>query len=262
MNFFGGRRFGYVGEAIIGDIGFDQPYSAHDWRSSTWQTGPMSWFDFSAIYTPMPTAVLDVARAQWEKLQDLVSLKAPSAAKAEARMSNLRNTLAPLIAKIDGLSSGSQLQPRAIYFVSINNYLTALANENWPVAAEEIEHAEAQQATAAAAAVAAQAKLDAAAKEAAARAAETQAKQDQTHDSIVKAQAAIDAAAKAKMVAQGAALAHQQAQQAAVAKRAALGQSLSTPLTIAAVAIPLAVVAYFALRKKSSSVGRYRRRRR
>ena len=46
--------------------------------------------------------------------------------------------------------------------------------------------------------------------------------------------------------------------QAAIEKRAAL----KTPLTAAAIAVPLAIVAFFAWRSRSKSVAGYRRRRR
>jgi hypothetical protein len=249
-------RFGYAGGAIVGDIGFENPFSAQDWRSSTWQTGGFNWTDFSSLYTPLAPAVIDAANAQWQKLQDAVDLAVPASAKAQSRLDRLRVGLAAAIAASDELSPKFASAPhlagmRAINFNLINQLLTAFANEKWADPIEEMAQADATQATTEHAAAVFNAKL----KEAASKAAQASASRLQTQDAIANAQAAIAAAAHAKDVADHA-LAKKQSAQAMTAS------SRPSVAVIAAVAVPLAVIAYLALRSKKSSVSGYRRRRR
>lgn len=255
MAFYGYARFGMAGTGIVGDIGFDSQYADTFWRHG----------GIASPYSPLSGAVIDAANAQWQKLQDLIDLQAPSAARARDRMNQLRGDIGAYVAaledavnrKFDFQRDANNAYTFASEYNQINNLVRQFSTENWPTASDEIESAQADAVVAtakaqadAAAAAAAQAKADAAAAAAAAQ-------QQQTKGAIQQAQDAITRANQAKQVAQSAADAMKQAQSLAAEKRAAL----ATPLTIAAIAVPLAFVAYFALRSKKSAVAGYRRRR-
>lgn len=256
--------FGIVGTGIVGDIGFDSQYADQRWRHG----------HIGAAYSPANTAVISAAADQWEVLQDLVAQGAPSAGRAKTRLAQLRSDLMQYVSAIESwVSQGIDFDhENGAGFVGsnvvrvydgINRALSTFANESWPNASDEIVAAAAQadadaaQAKAAAdAAAAAQAKVDAAK-------ARIDAQKKQTQDSIAQAQAAIVAASQAAAVAKSSADAHKQAAADAIKKRAALAGSLSTPLTIAAVAVPVAIIAAVVLsRHKSGSMSRYRRRKR
>lgn len=254
MGFYGQRAWGRFGSTVVGDIAIDDGYVDNFW------TGQAPLNDFS----PPNNSVLSKARDQWQKLQDLIDLQAPSAQRAKARLNELRDVVGEHIRFLGDFHRNGwnfQTTPQvAEQYQMIATELRLFSDESWPDAEPEIEaHAAAVDATEKAV-VKQAADADAAQKAAAAKAADAKAAREKTQAAIAAAQAAADSAEKAKQIAAAAGVAKQQSQQAAVAKRAALAQGLATPLTVAAIAVPLAFVAYFALRKKSSSVAGYRRR--
>lgn len=225
-------HFGYAGEAIVGDIGFEDPVSAQDWKSSTWKTGDFNWSDFSVFYTPLAPGVRQDADSQWARLTDLVDLGAPSGGRASARLNKLRSALVAPIRASDDISHArlysnpQQVQIRAMHFNAINGLLSQFAYESWPEAADELATAAKEQQKAEAAAASFISQLPAALRPA---------------QQVVQSQA--------------------RQTQDVFAPAPAPGPGFPPAAVAALVAVPLVVIAYFALRKKSSVSG-YRRRRR
>lgn len=264
----GFHRFGFVGGGIVGDVGFDDNRTAKDWPTTVWGNPDPAragaGMDVGEIYTPLPAFVLERARANWQRLTDLVELHAPSAARAAARLEQLRRELAANIAVADAYSRSGQYatpstaasamppgtQIRANAFRLINNALAAFAAEAWPDAVEEsAAHADAQAQQEAAS----QAKAEADTAQQAAAAAAAQAQQQQTADAIAVAQRLVAVAEQKRQDAL-------QKQQSAASARAALGKA--SPWLVGGLAVLVLGGALFALRGRRGRVGGYRRKRR
>jgi hypothetical protein len=260
---FAGVPFGYVGQGIVGDIGFDTQYADSYWRQG----------GLGAPYAPPSGSVLTNSSAQWTKLQELVDAGAPSAGRARARLQNLRDLLTGYVSTLEGWVAQRYdfARERADYFVQmnvvrvydgINAALKAFADEAWPDAYEETAQAEEKATADAAAARAAQkAAADAAAaaqKKADADAAATRARLDRTQAAISEAKAAIDAANTAKVVAAASAVKHKELQAIAVQKSATIAGK--APWILGGLAVLSAGAIFFARRGKSSKTAGYRRR--
>lgn len=260
-----GRSFGYVNNGILPpDIGFDQGWSDDDWYHSKWG------LFLQTNYTPLNSSVIQQAQTNWANLKELAAQGTTSSAAAQARLDDLKTQLTQVVQQIDSLTShyGPGYAPpydaiRVTNYNTLNALLTGLANDKWPDAVTEsiadqaaVVAADAKTKAAADAITAAKAKVQAAAATAAA-------KVTQTQDDIVAAQQAISTAQAATAAANSSAAAHQLAAKQAADAHAATIQGVKTPLLVAAVAIPLAVVAVFALKGSSTkSLAGYRRRRR
>lgn len=261
------RGLGAFGEIpttaeLIGDIVFTRGGSpdiatARSWRGAgvsqmgfdsvgqspgVWFTNPnisliatsaVDMLDASGFYSPLPEATVLAARANYQRLKDHVDLQSPSSARAAARLDQLHRDLAPLVKRVDDntfswANATDYLTKQSATFGIINTLVSRFAAESWPDPVEELDKQQAND----------QAAQDAAVKARAAQAATT-AQRDQTRAEIAKAQAAI-AAQEAR----------------------ARGGSGPSPIVIAAVGVPLVLVAAFMLTRKKSSVSGYRRRRR
>ena len=274
MGFYGYRgfgAFGFVGDAVIGNIGFAEQWSYDDWLNAGWGITDGR----SNDYRPIGANVIAAAKANLQLLQDAVDSGSPTAqAVIDNYMTTVGNDSLPdWIDAVDQQTKrltrwSSPPPPHVTYpreriaaYTGLNNALTKLANLKVVDAQAELDALQSQKDAAAAK----QASIDAAAQAAAAKTtadvAAAQAKKQGTIDAIAAAQAAIAAAAQAKAQAQAAAAAHQQAAALALQKHADTVAAVKTPLILAAVAVPVAVIAYMAFKKKSPAVAGYRRRR-
>ncbi len=242
------RGFGFVGDPVVGNMGFNEQWSADDW------------------FRQAP-ATLPQAQANWQGLQDAATTGSPSAAGLMAPFTASSGMLSiPYwITTIDQQTrvsgtSGPTDSNRINAMNKLNAAVDALAHVAVPDPDAEAAAAQAQADLAAAAQAKATADAQAKVAAAAAAAAAVDARRQGTAQAIAAAQAAIAAAAQAAAVAKAAAVAHQQAAQVAVQKSAQVTAAVKTPLIVAAVAIPIAVIAWMALKKSKKSVAGYRRR--
>lgn len=251
--------FGYFGQGIVGDIGFTTPYADTFWRFG----------GLGAPYYPPTSVVLDAANEQWLKLQDLIDMQAPSAARAAARLAQLRHDLMVYVTQIESwVSQRYDFQHESgDYFVrnnvvrvydGLNNNLEAFTWEKWPDATEEIEQAAAAERVAAAAEAKRQADAVAAAAKRDAEVAAQRAKTTQTQTAIAEAKSAIVKAQATAQKANEAAVVHKEAKQQAGGFTA----SLASPAVLAVGALLLVGVGVVAFKSRRSSVSGYRRRRR
>lgn len=254
--------FGYIGQGIIGDLGFDSVYADVFWRQG----------GLGAPYNPPLGSVLDAASQQWLKLTDLIDMKAPSEARARARLQKLRDDINYYVSTIEGwVSQHADFQretsdswvrnnPVRVYN-GINNALTVFANENWPDATEELELAAAAKREADAAEAKRQAEVVAAAAKRDAEVAAQRAKATQTQAAIDEAKAAIAKAEATAKVAREAAVVHKDAKQETAAK-SGFTASLASPAVLAVGALLLVGIGVVAFKSRRSSVSGYRRSRR
>lgn len=246
--------FGDAGSPVIGPYSFQEQWSYDDWSRA------------GNVY-------LIQAQQKWQALQDAKDLGSPSAS----------SIIAPFIASSGSMSipywitnvdqqtrasgAGGLSDPARINALNkLNAAITALANVTVPDPDAEVQAAQDAADAAAAKKIADQTKVAAlAATKAAAAAAvvaanaAVAAKRQGTADAIAAAQAALVAAQTAAAQAKAAAAAHAQAAQIAVQKSAQLESTIKTPLILAAVGIPLAIIAWMAM-KRSKPVAGYRRR--
>lgn len=255
MSFYGSKMagFGYAGRGIVGDIGFDSQYADTFWRLG----------GLGATYSPPSSNLLDAAAQQWQHLQELIDLGAPSSARAKARLKQLRDDLGYYVSTIEGWvtqrydfaheSADRFVQMNVVrVYNGINAKLRSFADEAWPDAYEEIAAAE----VAAKAAADAKKAADA---QAAAAAAAAAAKLQQTQEAAAAAQAAIDAANAAKAVAQASAQKNKELQALSVQRSAAMTGRV--PWLIGGLAVLTAGAVFIARKGKSSKTAGYRRRR-
>ncbi len=263
MSFYGLHRslagFGFVGDAIVSGIGFDEQWSLDDWTKNSWNSD----------YQPLSGNVISKARDVFKALQDAVDMGSPSAPVLIASFiaQDGANSISDWAAKIDqltragGYGKGGYFGQRRIdAYNGLNQALSRLATITPPDVDAELESIQATSDAKQAAQDAANAET-ASRKAAAAAAVKVQAAAAHgTAQAIADAQQAIAAAAQAKAQAQAAAKAHVQAQQIATAKHADTAAAVKTPLIIAAVAVPVLGIVWMAMRRKKTSVAGYRRR--
>jgi len=246
--------FGYVGQGIVGDVGFDSQYADSFWRRSSYLGAP---------YAAPVSSVLTAASEQWTKLQELVSMSAPSAVRAQERLARLRVDLTYYVQTIEAwVKQGYDFaRERGDYWVQnnvvrvfngINAAVKNFAYESWPDAYEEIAAAQdaavaKAKADAAAAKSAADAKRAADAK-AVADAADAQAKLLQTQDAIADAKSAIADAQRAKAVAAASAQKNRELQTISAQKSAMTAKRV--PLILGGLAVLTAGAIYLSRRKK------------
>jgi hypothetical protein len=254
MGFYGYHRSSYGafgGSTIVGDIGFSEQWSYDDWLKSSWNSG----------YSPISTSVIGKARNNWDAL---AAAKEGGSPTAGGIIDDLTNQILYNVTNIDQETrtwdygqGGSHGPTRISAYNKLNSVISKLANLVVADPDAEIAAAQASSDAASALAIKKKADADAAAAGATAATAAALAKKQGTASAIAAAQAAIAAAAQAKAQAGAAAVAHQQA----AARSAQTISTLKTPLILAAVAIPVAIIAVMALKKKSPAVAGYRRRR-
>lgn len=251
--------FGYIGQGIVGDVGFDSVYADLFWRQG----------GLGAPYNPPLSSVLDAANQQWLKLQDLIDMQAPSAARAQQRLQKLRDDLRYYVSTIEGwVAQRYDFQREsADYFVrnnvvrvynGINAALATFANESWPDATEELAAAEQRRAEETEAAAKRQAEAEAAAAEREAEIATQKAKTTQTQAAIAEAKKAIIVAETKAKVAREAAVVHKEAKQ----QSGGFTASLTSPAVLAVGALLLVGVGVVVYKSRRSSVSGYRRSRR
>jgi hypothetical protein len=252
--------FGYAGDAIIGNVGFAEQWSYDDWLKSSWNSD----------YTPPDPGLVQAARDNWMML-DMAATMDPPSPTASGIMKQFSDRIAGQAEWVDtitryGLNAYAykgaiQAGNRAAAYRAINSILGEIAKLRVADAQEEIDAIQAQKDAAASKLVSDKAAADAKAKDAAAAAAKVVADRTGTQEAIAAAKQAIAEAAQAKVVAAATAKAKIQMKQLAVQKSASTAAAVKTPLIIAALAIPAAIVAVMVLRKKSpTKVAGYRRR--
>jgi hypothetical protein len=252
--------FGFVGQGIVGDVGFDTNYADTYWR----------YRGLGAPYTPPSDALLNSAKLQWQKLQELIDASAPSEDRAAARLKKLRDDLTYYVQTIEGWVTERYdfAHERADYFLEmnvvrvyngINSALKTFADEDWPEAYEEIEAADAAAKAATAAQKADADALKAAQTKADADAATVQAGLQQTQDAVAQAKAAIAAAKQAEAIAEASAQKNRQLQALAMKKSALVAER--APWVVAGLAALTVGAIFLARRGKSAKTAGYRRRR-
>lgn len=250
------------GTAILTPAGPDAPviafleqWSLDDYFKNSWNSD----------YNPYTGTTTD-AQAKYQALEDAIGMGSPSAPgilKGFVDRMNAAVTMVDNITRAGYYGKGQQqAAARIAAYYALSQALADLTNVAVPDPDAEAAAAEAaaDAETTRVEAVKAKSASDAAAKVASTAA--VAAKRTNTAASIAAAKDAIAAAAQAKAAADAAVAAHTLAAQVAVQKHADTVTEVKTPLIIAAVAIPVLIIAFMAFnRKKSTPVAGYRRRR-
>jgi hypothetical protein len=239
MGFYRLRGFGFVGTAIVGRIGFNEQWSYDDWLKNDWGV-PGASGSAHVPYTPPSTDMLLAARDKWTTLEEGAAL---GLVDFSTQLDAATSRVTDLVTQIDVISKSGNIASRFFGRIDLFNKLNAELTRISKLPLQDPNAVLAEQQAASDKRTADALKADA---DRAAAKATADARAKQTAESIAAAQHAIDAAQRAKAVADAAARAHVQAKAYSMEK----SEERRPLLIAAAIAIPVAVAAYAALKKR------------